>query len=383
MKKIAILLKHNRFIFFLYRTLFGFFFRFIGLFLRTDKKLILFVSYGGDSFNDSPKNIFDQILTDDFFKDYKLVWALKEKKEIEGASVIKIDTLKYFITALTAKVWITNVNIERGLRFKKRKTIYLNTWHGTGPKKGGRAIKGRNDYNFGNVDILCVDGEYSKINFIKYFKAKEESMLWCGRPREDKLFSYTLEDINKVKNELNIPLDKKVVFYAPTWRDGKLSLLNLSKFTEYLGDNYIVLIRFHHFSKDDLIDISKNIIDVTDYEDISDLYLISDYLISDYSSAFFDFGLLKKPYYCYATDYESYVSTTGLFISIKDEFVGGVFDNEESLAERITHCDYKNDSEACYEVCKKYVTVHTNATNECICSLKNKINLKEVRKVSL
>ena len=381
MERIAKLLKHNRLVFFLYRLVFGCFFRFIGLFMRIDNNLVLFVSYGGDFFNDSPRNLFEEMKKNDVFKNYKFVWALKKVENIDGASVVKIDTFKYFATALKAKVWITNVNIERGLRFKKKKTIYLNTWHGTGPKKGGRAIKGRNDYNFKNVDILPVDGEYSKINFIKYFNAVEKSMLWCGRPREDKLFDTSESQIALLKKKFDIGSDKKVIFYVPTWRDGKELFLNIEKFMSFLNENYVLIIRFHHFTRSRIENLNLKIIDATDYPDISDLYLISDYLISDYSSAFFDYGLLKRPYFSFAKDYDTYSLNPGLFIDMKSEFVGGIFTDEESLANRIVSGDYAKDSEECYKVCKKYVTVHQNATVSCVNRLIEIIQSREQKRL--
>jgi len=381
MKKMEHFIKHNAVFFFLYRLFFGFIFRFLGCFVKTNKKLILFVSYGGDSFNDSPKALFDYIKDDGFFSSYFFVWALKKPILIEGAKVVKIDSFKYFITALKAGIWITNVNIERGLRFKKKKTIYLNTWHGTGPKKSGRAIKDRKDYDFSNVDILCVDGKYTKDHFIEYFNAKEESMIWCGRPREDRLFNFSQSDVKNIKAKLKIPNDKKVIFYAPTWREKHTKLLDINTFKSILGENYFIIVRSHHFSNDDFSRLNGNFANVTDYPDISDLYLISDYLISDYlisdySSAFFDFGLLKKPFYCFATDYDAYQKDVGLFIDIKEEFVGGVFTDEKELALRILDSDYLIESEQCYKVCHKYVEVHDNSTFCCVEKLKYLIKNK-------
>ena len=97
-------------------------------FVKTDDKLILFNSYAGRKFDDSPKAIFDVMKKDIRFKDYKLVWAFHnpEMYEIEGAEKIRTDTFEYFKTALQAKVWITNSSVERGLHFKNKNTLYFN-----------------------------------------------------------------------------------------------------------------------------------------------------------------------------------------------------------------------------------------------------------------
>ena len=125
------LLKHNTFIQTLYRVVMSAVFKFIGLFIRTDENLVLMNGHGF-RYNDSPRAIYEKMAELGMLSKYRVVWALREaeKYEIEGAEKIEIDTPKYFITALRAKYWISCVNIERALHFKKKNTVYLNTWHG-------------------------------------------------------------------------------------------------------------------------------------------------------------------------------------------------------------------------------------------------------------
>ena len=132
--KIAWLIKHIPFIQWLYQKVMSLVFRVMGLFISVDDKLVLLSSYGGDQYSDSPKVIFEAMKTDSRFTGYHFVWAFGDpsKFDVPGADKVKIDTLSYFKTALRAKVWITNVNIERGLHFKKKSQVYLNTWHGNG-----------------------------------------------------------------------------------------------------------------------------------------------------------------------------------------------------------------------------------------------------------
>ncbi|HCJ08043.1 MAG TPA: CDP-glycerol--glycerophosphate glycerophosphotransferase, partial [Lachnospiraceae bacterium] len=126
------LIKHNAFVQLCYRKIVSAFFKILGCFIKTDPKLVLLTSMSGDQYNDSPRVLFKAMLKDDYFKTYHYIWAFKnpEKFNVPHAETIKIDTMRYFIVALKAKIWITNVNIERGLDFKKKNTIYLNTWHG-------------------------------------------------------------------------------------------------------------------------------------------------------------------------------------------------------------------------------------------------------------
>ena len=248
-------IKHYSWVQWLYRVVMGFFFRFLGLFTGFDDNLVLLSSMSGDQYAGSPRNLFEAMRSDPRFKEYRYVWAFShpERHTVPGAEAIRIDSLQYFITALRAKIWITDVNIERGLNFKKEKTIYLNTWHGTGPKKGGNAVSGRKDYDFSRVDIFCCDGQYTHDVFVKWFGAREESMLWCGRPREDELMQYTADDRARIRKKLGLSEQTKAILYMPTWREGRLQPLNDSLWEGTLGGEYCVLVRAHHFTREMLI----------------------------------------------------------------------------------------------------------------------------------
>ena len=104
--------------------------RIIKAIVKPDDKLALFVSYGGRYFNDSPKSLYEAMQIDSRFEGYRLVWAFRNPSQHhEVRDKVKIDSLSYFITALKARLWITNVHIERGLDFKGKNTYYFNTTH--------------------------------------------------------------------------------------------------------------------------------------------------------------------------------------------------------------------------------------------------------------
>lgn len=367
---LAHLIKHNAVVQLLYRVIISMFFRILGFFIKTDEKLVLLSSYGGKQYSDSPKILFETMKEDIRFKDYQYIWAFEypDNFNVEGAKKIKVDTLIYFITALKAKIWITNVNIERGLNLKKKETIYLNTWHGTGPKKGGNAVKGRKDYDFSRVDIFCTDGEYTTNVFKKYWNAKEENMLMCGRPREDELLALTEKDRQYVREKLNIPSDKKMILYMPTWREYGNRELNYSLWENTLSKEFVVCVRTHHFSKcNKRNDNNKGFWkDGTNYSNVNELYKAADILVSDYSSAFFDYGLLGKPMFCYAYDYDEYKSEPGLFMDLESEFPNGVYRNEEELVKSIAEMDYEKECRLSKAYCLKYVSHPVNATECCL-----------------
>lgn len=369
-EKLAYAIKHYSWVQRLYRVVMSFLFQVWGLFTGFDDHLILFSAMSGDQYAGSPRVLFEAMKKDPRFFGYHYVWAFThpEKHIVEGASVVRMDSPQYFKTALRAMIWITDVNIERGLNFKKKKTVYLNTWHGTGPKKGGNAVAGRKDYDFSRVDIFCCDGKYTHDVFVKWFNATDKSMLWCGRPREDELIKFTEDDRKRVRRELGISENTKAVLYMPTWRECQLKGLDYLKWEKTLGSDYCLFVRAHHFTKNGLLNenTSAFIKDVSDYPDVNKLYLAADYLISDYSSAFFDYGLLSKPMICFAPDYDTYKQNYGLFMDLEREFPNGVLKSEDDVLNLIKNMDYEEERVKCGEYCAKYVTHKENATQECL-----------------
>ena len=340
-ERLIYLLKHSKRIQFLYRKVMSTVFKFLGLFVTQDAKLILFSSFAGKKFNDSPKVLFDAIKNDSFFSGYKLVWAFEhpEKFNVEGGKAIKIDTLNYFLTALRAKTWICSVNIERGLSFKKKGTVYVNTWHGAGTKKIGNACAGRKDYNFSSVDIMLVQSNFEREIFERDFRCRPESIRMIGFPRNDELF--TISEDAKVKEQLrkqfDIPEGKKVILYAPTWRDSKdggLSYkfeapMDIKKWKENLSDKYVMLFRMHTFTTIFDMKYDEFARDVSAYDNLNHILTIADVVITDYSTIVYDCAVARKPFICWGFDYDRYYKERGFYYDLNDVYPGGVLKTED------------------------------------------------------
>lgn len=347
----------------------SFFFRLVGAFCRIDEKLVLLSSMSGDQYGGSPEKIFAAMQQDPRFDGLHYVWAFTEPRKYsdKNLDMVQIDSLQYFLCALRAKVWITDVNIERGLNFKKKETIYLNTWHGTGPKKSGNAVKERKDYDFSHVDILCCDGYYLKNIFIKYFNANEKNIIWSGRPREDELFSFGDRDRKRFREKLGIGPNKIAILYMPTWREYGNLELNYTNWEKTLGDKYVFLVREHHFALNKLsFRNQKQWRDVTEYADVNELYCAADILISDYSSAFWDYAILGKPMFCYAYDYDRYCASTGLLFDMQKGFPNGIKRTEEEVIQAIQNMNYEKECEKTKMFCKKFISRPADATSICL-----------------
>jgi CDP-glycerol glycerophosphotransferase len=156
-----------------------------------------------------------------------------------------------------------------------------------------------------------------------------------GYPRNDFLTTHTAADIARVKARLGVPEGKKVVLYAPTWRDNQHSSgvgytykaeADFDALRAALGEDYVILFRAHYFISNsfDFSGTGGFVVDVSRVDDINDLYVISDMLVTDYSSVFFDFANLRRPMAFFMYDLDHYESDLrGFYLSL-DELPGPV-----------------------------------------------------------
>jgi len=338
------------------------------LFVKSDDKLILFVSYGGKQFSDSPKNIFEGMLHDNRFKGYKFVWGFVSPGDftVKGAEKVKIDTVKYFITALKARVWVTNVIIERALHFTGKNSYYLCTNHGIplkGVKGGSKTFTSLSSCLYDNILAQSeVDVELQ----LQHFNIDREKIMMLGYPRNDKFFEDPSEICRKVRNYFAVPENKQIILYAPTYRDWNNGLeklpINIEKWERLLGDKYIFLYRAHPTVKVNLQE-SVFLRNASKYEDLDELLIGTDILISDYSSLFFDYSITHKPMICWAYDYEKFSEYRELKVDLVHEIYGGQI-TEDELIEIIVREDYSQMIEMTKLFQKKYVTVVGKATQK-------------------
>ncbi len=377
MQKIEYLLKHNKFVQKTYVIVFSLLFRFLGLFIRPDPHRIIFQSMIGKSFGDSPRVLFDRIRNDKRFDGYKFVWAFDdpEKFHVKGAEKVKLNSLSYYIETLRAGIWITNVNIERGLRYKPKSTVYLNTWHGVPVKIIGNSQKTRSYFFYSVVDFMCCSCVFERNIFIRYFMVRKEATVKCGMPRNDELYHIDAKLIDKYRKELNIPTDKKVILYAPTWRDssdgGKSYQISppidIDYWQRLLGDEYVMLFRMHHLTTEMMgITFNDFVRDLSDYPEINKLMIVADILISDYSATIFDYSILERPIISFAYDYEEYSQNRGFYENLCDVVCGNVFKTQEDVISHIKNMDNKKEIKKAAAIKNRYIDTDGQATEACI-----------------
>lgn len=371
--KLKNLLKQHIYIYKIYSLVLGLILKIFRLFIKVQDDVILINSFGGLKYDDSPKVIFEYMKTQDKYKRFKIYWAFHkpENFEIEGAEKIKTDTIKYFIIALRAKYWITNSAIERGLKFKNKKTIYINTWHGTALKKMGTdAPSTAFKFKSSECDVMYAQSNYDINIFSRAFQIPKEKFALVGLPRNDELYDVDNDEIVKIKNKLNIPIEKKVILYAPTFREYKRDKngciiappVDTDKWRKKLADKYTLLFRAH-YEVNKVLGIKDDgfIYNMTNYGNLNELMKISDVMISDYSSIMIDYSILNRPIYSYAYDYEEYMEKRGMYIDISKELPNGICKTEDELLEKIIKCDFEKEKKKTEEFSKKYVETKGNA----------------------
>lgn len=377
-KRLTNFLKYNHVAYEAYYVCASSVLRALSFFINTDDYLILFNSYAGRSFGDSPKAVFEYMKNDSRFAGYHFVWAFHdpEAHTVEGATTIKTDTPRYFLTALRSRVWITNSSVERGLNFKKRNTIYINTWHGTPIKRmgsdiasGNQAFKSKGKTNF---DLMCVQGEFEAGVWSRGFGIPERLLARTGLPRNDELASDNANRRESVRKELKIPEGKRAILYCPTYREYEKdatygvvmrSPFDIAKLEKELGEEYVLLVRAHYeVAKRMGIENTSFCWDVTEYEDLNGLILASDLLVSDYSSVFFDYSITGKPMLHYTYDYEEYATKRGMYFDIRDWLNGS--DNQDGIVELLKELDYEAESEKSRAFREAFVQYFGNGARE-------------------
>ncbi len=303
-----------------------------------DPKLVLFESFQGRNYACSPKAIYEYMVNSPEYSDYKYVWVFRDVKAHgkfpENTKLVKFDSAEAYEYYSRAGVWIVNSRLREFI-VPKDGQRYIQCWHGTPFKKIGCDIeKGGNatstleeiydEYTNEAKKIsamispspFCTDKLISAFNLKSL--GKENIVIEKGYPRNDALFKFDEQKVKCIRERLGIPENKKVVLYCPTFRDNqfggdgyKLDVsLDFDSLREKCGDDFVVIFRAHYFIAQNF-DFNKYdgyVINVSDYDDINDLYIISDVLITDYSSVFFDYANLNRPILFYLYDVSEYAT---------------------------------------------------------------------------
>lgn len=338
-------------------------FLYIHLFLKMPVKenMVLFESFFGKNYSDSPKYIYEY-LAKNYGQNYTLIWVIDK----EGTKIpykhkeIKRYGILYSYYMARANYFVLNTR-QPNWYIKRKDTTFLETWHGTPLKKlvfdqeevtaASPLYKEQFYRQDKKWDYLVAANQFSSETFRRCFMYPNE-MLEYGYPRNDIMHMPNKDKIAEdLRRKLGIPEGKKTILYAPTWRDDefygsgqyKFTLkLDLPKMKAALGNEYVILLRTHYYIADsiDVTGVEDFAMNFSKYDDISELYLISDICITDYSSVFFDYANLRRPLLFFTYDLDKYRDVLrGFYIDMLTEVPGPLLFTTEEVIDAIKNIE--------------------------------------------
>lgn len=318
------------------------------------KNRILFESFLGKQFSDNPKAIYEKLRME--HPELELIFSKDQQVTFEkNMMTVNRMTIRWIYVLATSRIWVSNSRLPSWL-YKRPQTLYLQTWHGTPLKKLALDME---DVQMANTstekykkgfkqeaakwDILISPNAYSSEIFRRAFHFEKE-LLETGYPRNDIFYQTEKHEeiIKRIYAHYQITSDKKIILYAPTWRDDQFiaqggysfSLpFSCEQFEKQFGGDYVMLVRTHYLVGDQLnFDGLPSFRNASSYPDISDLYLAADLMITDYSSVMFDYAHLKRPMLFYAYDLEHYRDRLrGFYFDFEAEVPGPLVLEESQL----------------------------------------------------
>ena len=335
-----------------------------------DAKRVVFDAYNGRNYTCSPRAIYETMLKDERFKDFRFVWVLRSSSLTRywrlylnpRTKVVKYRSIDYFREYGQAKYWIVNSRLQLVRRLHDEQ-VYVQCWHGTPLKKLGHSLSGSgggttkktslhtpSDEDTRRFSYLVSPSKRASEFFTEAFALDRLGMtdriIETGYPRNDRLARPDEKDALRIRSKLNLSKDRKLLLYAPTWRDdqydankGHLSNVStIEKTFDYLkkelSDEWTILFRAHYMVAKDF-QFSKYggfIRDVSGVDDVNDLYIASDALMTDYSSVFFDYANLGRPMIFYMYDLEHYRDELrGFYVDVEKELPGDIVKTEQEI----------------------------------------------------
>lgn len=366
---------------------------------------VLFQSYGGRGYSCSPRAIHQVMLGDPRFEGYEAIWTLRPEiavplaargyrvlgldevdgsvrevdldrdfgadalEELRDATIVVYDTKAHYRALARSANWITNSLLPDHVRPGAGQS-YVQAWHGTPLKRLGNDISFDNNVLYSvaalhrryrregeRSTVMLAPSEFAAEKFASAFdlvrSGRGDIVHVTGYPRNDALACAEPARIAAVRERLGLPEGKRVVLYAPTWRDDEHAgeefvdrgRVDFDVLRQELGEDHVVLFRAHYLTAA-AIDLDRYegfLFDVSAVNDVNDLYLVSDVLVTDYSSVFFDYAVLGRPIVFYMYDLEHYEQEIRGFYLGLDELPGPIVKTVGDLVAEVRASPHPDD----------------------------------------
>jgi CDP-glycerol glycerophosphotransferase (TagB/SpsB family)/phosphorylcholine metabolism protein LicD len=237
----------------------------------------------------------------------------------------------------------------------RRGTTRVQVWHAAGAfKRFGFSLVGdssgtddemlRRVPMTSNYDLCLVSSVAATGAFSEAFRMPPERLVSSlGLPRTDALLdpAYQARATEAIRSRYGLPTDRKLLLYAPTFRGEDVhearydDTLDLATMRDALDPDWLLLLRMHpHVGQRTRLgpDVAGFVVDVSDWPEMTDLLPVADLLLTDYSSAIFEYSLLGRPMAFLAPDLDAYQVERGFYIDVPGDLPGPVFESTEALA---------------------------------------------------
>lgn len=325
------------------------------------KDLVVYDSFRGLGAGDSPRAIHEELVRRGEKLDH--VWLVRDgHTEVPAtARAVQYDSLESWDVLARARYYVVNDSVPLAFRRRPGQTV-VQTWHGTPLKQIGHdfmhdyytspEVLEALEHDSAQWSLLASPGSYAT-PVLKRALGYEGEVIESGSPRTDALLRPDPERIAEIRSRLGLPEGKKVVLYMPTWRENRLGWsatsgyrldlrIDLDAARRELGEDHVLLVRGHHKVTEQVRDGVRDgfVKDVSRWPDPTDLLLVADVLISDYSSAIFDFVHTDRPILLFTYDLEHYRDTLrGFTFDLEKKAPGPLLADSASLIEAVRNAD--------------------------------------------
>lgn len=346
-----------------------------------DGNKVVFSSFDSDAYSDNPRYISERLHA--LKPDCDIVWLISKNR----MGVVKTPDYVRRVTPLgldglmeqaTARFWVDNSRHAENIYLNDKKQYYIQTWHGDrGFKRVGVDDEKKAVYLFEDRCAMMIAGsEFGKRTYRTAFRFKGE-VLMDGCPRNDLLVRNDPDEARAIRRRLNIPEDVKILMYAPTYRRmdnrGRQSAVldipaTLDHLEQTTGERWRCLYRAHYKMAGLIAGAEdERMTDASAYPEMTELLLISDMLITDYSSCGGDFALLRRPLFLYQADVGEYMKDDHSFYFKMEDSPFLVAHDQAELNRLIDVTDVERARENCEALDAFFGTTETGHATDAVC----------------
>ena len=346
---------------------------------------VVFESFEGRGYNDNPRYISEKL--HELCPEAEIVWIFRPEtiQTVQAPDYVKrILPLSWsgLREQATARFWVDNFRRTANLYLDPEKQFYINTWHGD---RGFKRVGDDNDKLIKtpvmrmekHCSMMIAGSEFGANNYRTAFHMTGE-ILMDGCPRNDLLLRNDPAQAAEIRGRLGIAPETGILMYAPTYRDNRNrdrarqdATLDIPRTLDFLeshtGRRWVCLCRTHYLSFGMNVSDDPRIIPASDWPEMAELLLVTDMLITDYSSCGADFTLLRRPMFLYQADVDEYLNQSRHFYFPMEESPFLIAHSQEELEKLILETDAEKARENGEALDRFFHTTETGHAAEAVC----------------